>query len=68
MGRKRHRHGSKVPGGRIPAYLSSVAALAAPLEPGTVNHVNVSHDATCDLLKGRGACTCKPEVQLVRPS
>jgi hypothetical protein len=61
----------KLPGDRsisVPAYLEDVAAVTSDLEPGTVNHVAVKHDATCDLLTRGGQCTCKPDVALLKPS
>jgi hypothetical protein len=53
-----------------PAYLEDVinVATSAELKPGTVQHVNVSHDSWCDLRNRRGACNCQPDVQLVKPS
>jgi hypothetical protein len=29
---------------------------------GGVHHVEVRHDDDCDLLHGRGPCTCQPTV------
>jgi hypothetical protein len=33
-----------------------------PPKPGTVNHVSIAHDDWCDLLAGKGACNCDPDV------
>jgi hypothetical protein len=52
----------------IPAYLEALERLAGDLKPGTVQHVEVKHDAWCDQLAGRGPCNCRPDVSLVTPS
>lgn len=48
---------------KVPRYVAKVLALAAtlPSEPA-VHHMTVLHDDWCDLLNGRGACNCEPEL------
>jgi hypothetical protein len=46
--------------------LDAVAKLAqaADLAPGTVAVIEVRHEPGCDLLGGRGACSCSPAVRM----
>lgn len=45
-------------------YHDRVAALglALRLRPGELVHVEVRHASDCDLLRGRGRCSCVPEI------
>jgi hypothetical protein len=65
MGGKRRRN-RPTP---LPAssYLAAVAKLADQVKPGTVAHVEVRHDADCDLYNRRGPCNCSPDVALIKP-
>jgi hypothetical protein len=60
MSKKRKRGTPKRP--QRPRYLDQVRAAGAQQGPG-VYHVEVRHDAWCDLLHGRGPCNCNPTVQ-----
>lgn len=57
----------RLPKRKDPKYLDRVRERlrATPLWPGGVNHVLVYHDDWCDMLKGRGACNCNPEVKVL---
>lgn len=48
-------------------YFTKTLELAAidPPKPGTIRHVSIAHDDWCDLLAGRGACNCDPDVRLM---
>ncbi len=53
---------------KIPRYLRKLLAQVRTrqLVPG-VHEVRVLHDDGCDLLAGRGPCSCDPDVQLDLP-
>jgi hypothetical protein len=55
--------GRKVP--QVPRYTSKLLAaaeLAHSRGQRGLIHVEILHDAWCDLLQGRGPCNCSPEV------
>jgi hypothetical protein len=45
--------------------MAIVTELGKELGPG-IHHINVKHDAWCDLLKGEGQCNCDPQVESVK--
>ena len=58
------------PRGRA-AYMAQILRLGEldlmhPAEDG-VSHVYVHHDSWCDLLAGKGPCTCYPDVEVRMP-
>jgi hypothetical protein len=55
------------PDDSIPGYVAKILNTFAA-KPGTVVHVEVCHEPHCKLLRGRGACTCQPEVRELRPN
>lgn len=63
----RHNRDRRRP--KLPKYAPDVlraaqqAMAAGRIVPGRVSVVTVAHDDWCDLLAGRGPCTCTPEVR-----
>jgi hypothetical protein len=51
-----------------PNYLTDVLRLAEGIQPGSINHVTVLHDAWCAQLNGTGPCNCEPIVRRGKPS
>jgi hypothetical protein len=53
--------------GRVPNYLLKQQAMIADgrlkLTPGTLQHVQVSHDDGCAIFLGQ-ACNCDPDIAL----
>jgi len=54
------------PGAECPDYLKRLlnAAAAGAVPRGSVRVATVRHEAGCPLLRGRGPCTCQPEIEL----
>lgn len=48
---------------RLPNYVEeTIEALHGKVHPGQVYAIKVRHDSWCDLLKGKWACNCNPEI------
>ena len=46
----------------IPRYLPKMLEKRTKTQPGRIYHIDVYHDAWCDLLNNKGPCNCNPEV------
>lgn len=43
-------------------YQARVIEMGLALKPGTVGAFIIAHDDWCGVLKGKGVCTCDPEI------